>query len=536
MSELDTGRRAQTVQPISTSAITKIRAIGSAGQLAAQAAGLEDVFAQVFAHMTRSDTVESTVATDDSSDESLPGTEDLVQSGEEPQETAEEPSATDQYSELFPVLTNESLGNPLDDRQDSTETNEILENVDLKEVNEEEGIPEHRVSHEQVQQVTVDVEQETLVKPVVAETEQGEAKVADAVAVATVVNEAGLDKEVADRRRYSKAIKEIPQGPVVPEESKRVNSAEESQREVTQLGLDSDQSEFGQQTSSHDGADRPRKLRGRRGGTDAVRGNEAAKQMQPAEEALLRALGAQNANGGQSNAALESIAPKSMDAVANSTQQATPSMGAVAQAAMSSARVSASMANSSTGGANQVGTVAAVDGKDAPATTNDRARGKSTKANTAETVSRVKLIQRVSKAFQHLGPDGGTVRLRLAPAELGSVLVEMRIHHRKMQARVVAETEAASKALREHLPELRQRLESQGLQVERLEVEIDSGDREAGDFRNNQDNERQQSRWQSPSSPRKPVTRPEASTAKAPVEVSLASPSTISTSGVDLHL
>lgn len=535
MSELDTGRRAQTVQPISTSAITKIRAIGSAGQLAAQADGLEDVFAQVFAHMTQSDTVESTVATDDSSDESLPGTEDLVRSGEEPQETAEEPSATDQYSELFPVLTDESLGNPLDDRQDSAETNEILENVDLKEVNEEEGIPEHLVSHEQVQQITVDVEQETSVKPVVAETEQVEANVADAVAVATV-NETSLDKEVADRRRYSKATKEIPQGPVVPDESKRVNSAEESQREVTQLGLDSDESEFGQQTSSDDGADRPRRLRGRRNGTHAIRGNEAAKQMQPAEEALLRALGAQNANGGQSNAALESVAPKSMDAVPNSTQQATPAMGAVAQAAMSSARVSASMANSSTGGANQLGTVAAVDGKEAPATTNDRAKGKSTKANTAETVSRVKLIQRVSKAFQHLGPDGGTVRLRLAPAELGSVRVEMRIHQRKMQARVVAETEAASTALREHLPELRQRLESQGLQIERLEVEIDSGDREAGDFRNRQDNEQQQSRWQSPSSPRKPVTRPEANTAKAPVEVSRASPSTISMNGVDLHL
>ncbi|MDF1840807.1 MAG: flagellar hook-length control protein FliK [Rubripirellula sp.] len=528
MSELDTGRRAQTVQPISTSAITKIRAIGSVGQLAAQADGLEDVFAQVFAHMTQTDTVESTVATDDTSDESLPSTEDLLQSGEEPQETAEEPSATDQYSELFPVLTDESLGNPLDDRRDSAERNEILENVDLKEVNEEEGIPEHLVSHEQVQQ-------ETLVKPVVAETEQGEPKVADAAAVATV-NEANLDKGVADRRRDSKATKEIPRGPVAPDESKRVNSAEESQRDVTQLGLDSEQSEFGQQTSSDDGADRPRKLRGRRGGIHAIRGNEAAKQMQPAEEALLRALGAQNANGGQSNAALESIAPKSMDAVANSTQQATPAMGAVAQAAISSARVSASMANSSNGGANQLGTVAAVDGKEAPMSTNDRAKGKSTKANTAETVSRVKLIQRVSKAFQHLGPDGGTVRLRLAPAELGSVRVEMRVHQRNMQARIVAETEAASTALREHLPELRQRLESQGLQIERLEVEIDSADRETGDFRNSQDNEQQQSRWQSPSSRRKPVTRPEASTAKPPVEVSRAAPSTISTNGVDLHL
>ncbi|MGI9473011.1 MAG: flagellar hook-length control protein FliK, partial [Rubripirellula sp.] len=92
-------------------------------------------------------------------------------------------------------------------------------------------------------------------------------------------------------------------------------------------------------------------------------------------------------------------------------------------------------------------------------------------ARAADTVSRVKLIQRVSKAFQHLGPSGGVVRLRLAPAELGSIQIEMRIQHRKVQARVVAETDAAAAALREHLPELRARLESYGMQIERLDVE-----------------------------------------------------------------
>jgi flagellar hook-length control protein FliK len=102
---------------------------------------------------------------------------------------------------------------------------------------------------------------------------------------------------------------------------------------------------------------------------------------------------------------------------------------------------------------------------------------KPAKSNAAETLTRVKLIQRISKAFQHLGPDGGTVRLRLAPAEMGSVRVEMRINQRKVQARVVAESEAAGAALREHLPELRQRLESQGMEVERLEIE--SGDSES---------------------------------------------------------
>ena len=95
-----------------------------------------------------------------------------------------------------------------------------------------------------------------------------------------------------------------------------------------------------------------------------------------------------------------------------------------------------------------------------------------------EAVNRAKLIQRVSKAFQHLGPDGGHVRLRLAPAELGTVRLEMHMHERRIQARVVAESEAAATVLREHLPELRQRLESQGIQIERFQIDVDSSEGE----------------------------------------------------------
>ena len=49
----------------------------------------------------------------------------------------------------------------------------------------------------------------------------------------------------------------------------------------------------------------------------------------------------------------------------------------------------------------------------------------------------------------------------------------MRINQRKVEARVVAETEAASAALREHLPDLRARLESFGMQIEQLEIETE---------------------------------------------------------------
>jgi flagellar hook-length control protein FliK len=141
----------------------------------------------------------------------------------------------------------------------------------------------------------------------------------------------------------------------------------------------------------------------------------------------------------------------------------------------------------------------------------------------------------VSKAFQHLGPDGGTVRLRLAPAELGSVRVEMRIQQRKLQARVVAETEAASTALREHLPELRQRLESQGMQIERLDVEVDSGDQEPRDFGQRSGEDQHPSPWQRPVPRNKPLAGQETVPAEVSRNVSpLVAPS--SAHGVDLRL
>ncbi len=113
----------------------------------------------------------------------------------------------------------------------------------------------------------------------------------------------------------------------------------------------------------------------------------------------------------------------------------------------------------------------------------DNGQGRGTRPVTDDASSmaaRVKLVQRVSRAFQHLGIDGGVIRLRLAPAELGSVRVEMQINQRKVEARVVAETEAASAALKEHLPDLRARLESYGMQVERLDVETETRDSHSG--------------------------------------------------------
>lgn len=162
-------------------------------------------------------------------------------------------------------------------------------------------------------------------------------------------------------------------------------------------------------------------------------------------------------------------------------------------------------------------------------------RGK--RVDKADTLARVKLIQRVSKAFQHLGPDGGLIRLRLAPAEMGSVRVEMRIQQRKVAARVVAETEAASAALREHLPDLRLRLESFGMQVEQLEIETESLDQETGSHF--EDTTSRDDSWQEPEQGQKREGAKQLE-AKMVVDVSQNVSSAVTTAslldGIDVHL
>jgi len=85
---------------------------------------------------------------------------------------------------------------------------------------------------------------------------------------------------------------------------------------------------------------------------------------------------------------------------------------------------------------------------------------------------RARLIHRISKAFTKMGTDGGQIRMKMHPETLGGVLLEMRVRGRTVEATVTADNEAARGLLQQQLSELRQRLESQGMTVQRLEVAL----------------------------------------------------------------
>lgn len=101
-------------------------------------------------------------------------------------------------------------------------------------------------------------------------------------------------------------------------------------------------------------------------------------------------------------------------------------------------------------------------------------------------LDRIRLVQRVSRAFQRIGPSGGHVNLMLHPAELGSVQLNLKVDGRKLEASITTQTSAAMEVLREHLPELRQRLADFGMELEQIHFEV-ARDGEAhergGDFR-----------------------------------------------------
>jgi hypothetical protein len=85
-------------------------------------------------------------------------------------------------------------------------------------------------------------------------------------------------------------------------------------------------------------------------------------------------------------------------------------------------------------------------------------------------IERVRLIQRVSRALHAAADQGGVLRLRLSPPELGSVQLEVSLREGTMHAHLSTETTAARTLLLDHLPELRERLADLGVRLERFDV------------------------------------------------------------------
>lgn len=104
-------------------------------------------------------------------------------------------------------------------------------------------------------------------------------------------------------------------------------------------------------------------------------------------------------------------------------------------------------------------------------------------------VERVRLLQRVVRALHTAGDQGGLLRLRLSPPELGSVQLEVSVRDGAMHAHLSTDTAMARTLLLDHLPALRERLAEMGVRLERFDVDLSNAGTE-GQGRPPQDHER----------------------------------------------
>jgi flagellar hook-length control protein FliK len=71
-----------------------------------------------------------------------------------------------------------------------------------------------------------------------------------------------------------------------------------------------------------------------------------------------------------------------------------------------------------------------------------------------------------------MGSREGSVRLKLSPPELGVLKLEIGVSKGVMKARVEAETPAAKSLLLDNLPELRERLAQQNINIQQFDVDL----------------------------------------------------------------
>jgi flagellar hook-length control protein FliK len=109
----------------------------------------------------------------------------------------------------------------------------------------------------------------------------------------------------------------------------------------------------------------------------------------------------------------------------------------------------------------------------------ERIYGASDRSEGLTEAERVRFVQRVARAFHSMSDDGGEVRLRLSPPELGSLRVEVSVRDGVLSARLEAETSSARNLLLDNLPALRERLAEQNIKVERFEVDVRDERRQA---------------------------------------------------------
>ncbi len=427
------------------------------------ASGLVDVFAQVFAQMS-APTVDAA-----GKDSKVDQTSPLI-------DNSKSSETKDDDRELENDVVSEDVNEPPDSAREAYL--QSLANVNQPvQVQAEDSI----VVDKEVSQTAVGLDDATATKP------ESATKAVDNDALSADLglgDAANSSMDLGDDSRKSNrgaAIVSSTEAATIeePDVTSSAQSTESNKLEVTDTLADPEQldPELASQANLSDDRDSRRSSRRKHEDRDPLRGMEQAKVEAMAEKPVVtpEATSPRVETPAPTTTLepqySEHVSSPEMDATSKTT--AVPASAAAGVTAVHSATPARTNGSSGASSNDATAPISAA-GPATNARSNGTEKTNAAKGNSADdAVTRAKLVQRVSRAFQHFGAEGGSIRLRLAPAELGSVRVEMQIQGGKVNARVVAETEAASTILRDHLADLRNRLESQGMQVESFEIETD---------------------------------------------------------------
>lgn len=485
-------RTSDTLSPTRTeSGISNLRRrIAAAnGDDGGTAVGLGDPFAEIFAAIATADTPSSQpvepvepVSSDDTQ----------VDDRKESEDTSNDEAAQAEHTQAV-VAVNDEL--PLDGVEEAdVEESEAVALVESETIDEALGDADSDgETVEQVELTQEDDQSESETPVVVAESENGEQE--------TVVDPELIVGATQDRERRQS---DSPTEEVAELETQVVEADELAQATAkTPKDEQADESDSDVELSSSDNGDKPTESKVER--RRYTNGSEQGAANQDSES-----------NGSSSDAQQDASGEKARQAVAadrarakgdsrsggidisgmTTTSTAMPAdVGAAASAAVRAVgqtSASAVTGKAASGGITATNSVSSagnfsadgagsesgpgVDSTSRPgreANSSASAKG-SAGVDTNAAVQRAKLVQRVSRGFQHLGSGGGQIRMKLAPEQLGSVQLQMNVQNGQLSGRMVTQSDAATQMLREQLPDLRAALENQGIKLQRIDIETDA--------------------------------------------------------------
>ena len=105
--------------------------------------------------------------------------------------------------------------------------------------------------------------------------------------------------------------------------------------------------------------------------------------------------------------------------------------------------------------------------------------------------------QVVARMSGSLNGESGRMVLRLHPAELGSLRLELSVEGERVRAHLHAQNQQVQEVLERNLPQLRSALAEQGLKIDQFQVNVDQRNSQQGQFDNlSQQQQRQDARQQ----------------------------------------